>query len=48
MENKVKISINVDADTYRSYKIRLIHARTTPTADINNHIRQVAEQTHPS
>lgn len=47
MENKIKISINVDRDLYIAYKKEMLDLHTTPTADINKHVRQVAEKKHP-
>ena len=47
MENKIKISINVDREIYLAYKVEMLKSHTTPTADINKHIRQVAENKHP-
>ena len=41
---KKKVTFNVDEELYLEYKKIMLDKRTTPTADLNKHIRKVVEE----
>jgi hypothetical protein len=41
---KMKVSFNIDRELYSEYKKIMIDERTTPTADLTRHIKQVVDE----